>query len=329
MSNSVEGISVDEAIELMNYDDSRLEELITRAGAVREQYCGNEVYTCAIVNAKSGNCEENCTFCPQSVHSSSDIDIYGLKNEEDVLDRAKTAKDEYAKNFGIVTSGRLLSNKDERETVKKTISAIAEETGIHACASLGVVEKEYLQELKDAGMSAYHHNLETARSHYHNVCTTRTYDENVQAVKDALDVGLAVCSGGIFGMGESNEQRVELLQTLREIGVKSIPINFLNPVEGTPIFGKHDDLTPEECLKIIAVARLMHPEAQIRVCGGRDRNLGEMQSRIFEAGANALMIGSYLTTSGRDVETDMQMIKDAGMTLAEDGLCGCGSCECK
>ena len=326
MKNST-GIDIREANRLMSLPDSDVIQLIARADKVRQKFRGNEVVTCAILNAKSGNCSENCSFCPQSSHSSTKINTYDLMKPNEVVLKAKEAHDNSAHSFGIVTSGRKVHSSDEKESICESIKAITKETGVSACGSLGIIDKEYMQELKDSGMKALHHNLETARSFYPNICTTRTYDDNVNTIKAAKEVGLSVCCGGIFGMGESNEQRVEFIETLRELDVDSVPVNFLNPAEGTPLAAlAPPTLTPLECLKIIAVIRLMMPETQIRICGGREKNLREMQSWIFAAGADALMIGSYLTTSGRDINADLQMIKDAGMKYAKDGHCGSGGC---
>lgn len=323
MNNFELGISILEANELMALPDSAVLDLVYRADKIRAKYRGNTVTTCAILNAKSGNCAEDCSFCPQSHKAESDIEKYPLNDSSLMLEKAKEASSKHAHSFGIVTSGTKVSNTEEKETIAKAVKDITQKTTIGACASVGIIDKDFMIQLKEAGMKSLHHNLETAKSFYQNICTTRTYEQNVQTIKDAQEVGLTVCSGGIFGMGESNEQRVELLQTLRELEVDSIPINFYNPVDGTALAAdRPKELTPLECLKIIAIARLMCPLTQIRICGGRERNLRDMQSWIFAAGADALMIGSYLTTSGRNVESDMQMIKDAGMRIAESGHCG-------
>ncbi len=320
---AVKGIEFNEALELMNLDaPADIYELIFRAGQVREKYCGNKISTCAIINAKSGNCGENCAFCPQSVHSNSEIDVYPLKNSKEILSAASDAEKGHAHSFGIVTSGRAVCLEEEIDEICNAAEAINAETGIAPCASLGIVDRECLKRLKAAGINTYHHNLEASASYYPKICTTRTFEDNVNTLREAKAQGMSVCSGGLFGVGESNRQRVELFESLREIGVDSVPINFLNAIPGTPIEKMLKPLSALECLKIIAVARLMMPDTQIRVCGGREKNMRDMQSFIFIAGANAIMIGSYLTTNGRGVEDDMQMIIDAGMELAENGGCG-------
>ncbi len=320
---TISGIDRKEAETLMRERaPEAIYELIYRAGKVRQQHCGNRVHTCAIVNAKSGNCGENCAFCPQSVHASSQIDKYPLKSSEELMEKAIEAETNHACSFGIVTSGRAVRDTKEIEVICRTISAISTRNGIGPCVSLGTVSRDCLKQLKAAGCQSYHHNLETSAGYYPKICTTRTFEDNVRTVKDAKEMGFKVCSGGLFGMGESDEQRVDLLATLREIEVDSVPVNFLNPIPGTRISNMAKPMSPLECLKIIAVARLMLPAVQIRICGGRELNLRDMQSWIFAAGASALMIGSYLTSSGRNVEDDMQMITDAGMVIAPQGGCG-------
>lgn len=311
------GISRAEAVELMKLTaPEAIFDLIDQARKVREQYCGNRVDACAIINAKSGNCGENCAFCPQSVHSQSEINRYPLKNADEITDAARRAGADHAVRFGIVTSGRAVVSRDEQDTICDALRKIKAENRIAPCASLGTVNRDFMQRMVDAGLARYHHNLEASASFYPSICTTRTYADNVQTVKTAKELGLTVCSGCLFGLGESNEQRVELLDDLRNLEVDSVPINFLNAIPGTRLEGKVAPLPPLECLKIIAVARLLMPSTGIRICGGREKNLRDMQSWIFAAGANSMMIGAYLTTGNRNVAADLQMIADAGMQLS-------------
>jgi biotin synthase len=179
------------------------------------------------------------------------------------------------------------------------------------------MEKDILQKLKDSGLKRYHHNLETARSYFSEICGTRSYDDQIKTIENAKSAGLEICCGGIFGLGESLEQRIEMLDTIRSLDIDSIPINFLNPIPGTKL-AECENLTPEDCLKIIAAARLMMPDKSIRVCGGREFNLKERQSDIFRAGADSLMIGDYLVTSGNKIDTDREMIANAGLELSHD-----------
>ena len=309
-------IKFDEALKLIQTPDAELMSLIRRADSVRNDYFGNKVVACSIINAKSGDCGEDCKFCPQSVHSDSEIDRYSLLDSDEIITGARAAEADSAHTFGIVTSGRAINQPADQENIANTVATIATSTGIGPCASLGTVDEAFLIKLKKSGLISYHHNLEAAESFYPQICTSRTFKDNVETIKTAKRIGLGVCSGGLFGMGESLRQRIELFETLRELEVDSVPINFLNPVEGTPLkAGNPPQMTPFDCLRVIAVARLMMPTTTVRVCGGREHNLRDMQSWIFAAGANAMMIGCYLTTKGRKVADDMQMIKDAGMEL--------------
>ena len=312
-----DSISVEEALAILDEDERWALPLIVRANRVRERFFANKILTCSILNAKSGNCREDCKFCPQSVHSSSVIEEYTLLKEKDILKAAATAEQTGAHTFGIVSSGRTMAAQAEQDQVCNAVNKIATDTGIGPCASLGVADEKFLQKLKNAGLVSYHHNLEAAESFYPEICTTRSFQDNLKTVAAAKKVGLKVCCGCLFGLGENNQQRVELLESIRQLDVDSVPLNFLNPRDGTPIKDKNlRPLRPLECLKIIAVARLMMPNKTIRVCGGREYNLRDMQSWIFAAGANAIMIGAYLTTSGRNIADDLQMLRDAGMELA-------------
>ncbi|MGM0461315.1 MAG: biotin synthase BioB [Fibrobacterota bacterium] len=315
-------ISCKEARTLIHLPDSEVFSLIVRAEAVRRRHFGRNVSLCSIVNAKSGNCGEDCSFCPQSVHADSSVETYPLMKEDDILSSAKRAELENAHNMGIVTSGKKISSPDEMDALTRAVALIRGETSIKACASLGLINSFFMEELKAAGLESIHHNLESPRSFYESVCTTRSYDDNLRVLIQAKDAGLRVCSGGLFGLGETPEQRVELFDELRRVGVDSVPINFLHPRPGTRVYSHAKEITPLEGLKIIAVARLMMPKTQIRIAGGREYTLRDMQSWIFAAGANALMVGHYLTTAGRSVEDDLQMICDAGMVVAEEGGCG-------
>jgi len=310
----MEGISVKEALKLMEISGrAELMDLIARAGMVREKFMGNSVTACSIINAKCGGCSEDCSFCAQSRTSRAKIKYYPLVSAQTMFKAAKKAQADGSHHIGIVTSGRAVTGKD-LDTICLAIRMISSKLKIRPCASLGILSRDSLQKLRDAGMVRYHHNLETAESYFPSVCTTRNYKAQTDTVKAAKSAGLTVCSGGIFGLGESRAQRVELLDTIRKLDVDSVPINFLHPVKGTRLENMND-LTPFECLKIIAVARLMLPDRNIRLCGGREHNLRDFQSWIFAAGADAVMIGGYLVTSGRDVKLDRQMIKDAGMVL--------------
>jgi biotin synthase len=286
------------------------------AGAqhIKETFHGNRIDLCSIINAKSGRCSENCSFCAQSAHHQTNAPVYPLKSVEEIVQGAHTAEAEGNYCYGIVTSGTRIEPGDEFDRILTAIQAITAETSIEPSASLGILTNENAQALKAAGCITYHHNLETARSFFPQICTTHAYEEDVETVRLAKKSGMNVCCGGIFGLGESLEQRIELGMTLRELDVDSVPLNFLNPVAGTPLQDAHL-LTPMDCLRIICLYRYLLPQKRITVCGGREKNLREFQSAIFMAGASGTMVGNYLTTVGRGREIDLQMIKDAEVTI--------------
>lgn len=309
------GISDDEARAIIALTDpADLAELQRIAGEVRVEQKGNFVNTCGISNAKSGRCPEACSFCSQSAHYTTDAPKYAMKDVESLRAEAKQAWENGVREFSLVASGRSMTNRKELDTVKAAVAAIREDTGMQTCASLGLMTKDALAELQAAGLQAVHHNLETARSHHANIVQTHTYDEEIETVKAAKSLGMYTCCGGIFGMGESWEQRVELAMTLRDLDVDSVPLNFLNPRPGTPLGDRHE-LSAEDCLKIIALYRLVLPTKDLIVCGGRSVNLGERQGEIFRAGANGVMMGNYLTTAGREADVDLAMIESEGMVI--------------
>jgi biotin synthase len=267
---------------------------------------------CSIINAKSGRCPENCSFCAQSAHHETDAPVFPLLGPEALLEGARRAAAEGASCYGIVTSGTSIGKGPELDAICQALRLIRRETTISPSCSLGIMDEETARVLKAAGMETYHHNLETSRSFFPSICTTHDYEDDVQTVRAAKRAGLTVCSGGLFGLGETLAQRLELAFTLKELSVDSVPLNFLNPVAGTPLEGA-DHLTPLECLKTIALYRFILPASRITVCGGREHNLRDLQSWIFHAGASGAMVGNYLTTSGRQVEKDLQMIVDLGL----------------
>lgn len=315
-----DAIGTEEALLLADTPKKDFLHLLSAAGRIREHFMGNKITFCSIINAKSGSCPENCAFCAQSAHSVTKAANYELVNEEEMVKCAKTAEENGASCYGIITSGTGISKGPELDKICATLRRISNEAEIHPSCSLGILDLETALTLKEAGMVTYHHNLETSRSFFPSICTTHDYEDDVETVRVAKLAGLKVCSGGIFGLGENFEQRIEMAMTLRELNVDSIPVNFLDPVEGTRL--EHADyLTPLECLKILALYRFLLPDKQIKVCGGREKNLRELQSWIFMAGASGMMTGNYLTKAGRAPELDRQMILDLELEIAE---CGCG-----
>jgi biotin synthase len=309
-------ISADEARALIRHDaGAPLEALMERARAVREAVHGREVALCGITNAKSGRCPEDCGFCSQSAHfPEADAPVYPLLSADDIVAQARAAERAGAREFSIVTSGTRVSTEAELAVLEEAIRRIRAETAVEPCASLGLVREQDLARLKAAGLLHYHHNLETARSFFPRVCSTHTYDAQLETIRTARRLGMQLCTGGILGMGETPEQRVELAEELRALGVHCVPLNFLNPRPGTPMADVRA-ITPGECLAAIAVFRLMLPAAHVFVMGGREVNLGDRQELIFRAGADGTMVGNYLTSAGRAPDRTVAMIEEQGLAL--------------
>ncbi len=303
-------ITYSEAKSLLGADKM---ELFRLANSVRERFVGNEVVLCSITNAKSGHCPEDCKFCGQSSHFDTSAPTYRFQDLEELKSAVNEASQNGATEFSFVASGKKISNEKELNTLAQAIKYTKEKGEMEACTSLGLMSEEELRYLKGFGMDHFHHNLETARSHFPNIVTSHSYDEEIQTVKNAKNVGLHTCCGGIFGMGESWEQRLELAFELRDLDVDSVPMNYLNPIPGTPL-ASQVLLDPFEALKIVSIYRLIMPEKNIMVMGGREKVLRDLQSWIFFAGANGMLIGNYLITSGRSVEDDLKMIDDLGLT---------------
>lgn len=298
------------ALDLSKISGSDIFKLFASSNTVRINSRGNKVDLCSIVNAKSGVCPEDCSFCAQSVHSQTNIRIYSLIDKEKILEAAISAKEIGVKRFCIVTSGKKASHID----IKQICSFVSQikDIGLLPCATLGMLNASELKALKDAGLHRYHHNLEASEAFFKEICTTHTYKEKIKTIEAAKSIGLSICSGGIFGLGESWEDRIDMAFVLKDLNVDSVPINFFTPIHGTPL-GSRELLNPLEALKVIVIYRLILPGREIRICGGRPSTLRELGSYIFMAGADGLLIGNYLTTPGRNPEDDLQMIKDLGL----------------
>jgi biotin synthase len=310
-------ISRQQAMELAHAGPDLTMDLIALAGKIRQRFKQKEVFKCAIINAKSGMCPEDCAFCAQSAHHKTEVQTYAMLDTDELEQTGLDMAAAGATNYSIVTSGTNL-NASEIDTVCRVARNLKRKTDLTLCASVGLLTAQGARELKQAGITRYHHNLETARSHFEHICTTHEYDDDIETIRLAQQAGLVVCSGGIFGMGENWAQRVELAFTLKELDVDSVPINFLNPISGTRLEDR-PPLPPMEALKCIALYRFIHPRRDITVCGGREATLKDFQSWIFAAGANGVMVGNYLTTKGRSIDSDLEMI--AGMGL-EGGQLG-------
>jgi biotin synthase len=307
-------IVLDDAMRLLEAGRERPFDLFAAASEIREFFKGRTVTLCGIVNAKSGICPENCRFCAQSAHYRTSAPVYPLLRSAEIISKAEEAFSGGARFFGIVTSGTSIVEAGEWNEIMAAIRGIGA-LGMKPCASLGLLDPERARAMREAGLVRYHHNLETARSFFPHVCTTHEYDEDIATVSTAASAGLSVCSGGIIGLGETIEQRVELAFTLKGLNVDSVPINILNPIPGTPL-ADTPPLRPMEILLTIALFRFILPEKDIRLCGGKEKNLRQLLPLAIVAGCNSLMTGNYLTTLGRDSSHDIEMIEDLGLSVA-------------
>lgn len=281
-------------------------ELMDLARQVKLENRGQELALCSIINAKSGQCSEDCRFCVQSGHYKTQAEVYPLKDEAEVLQAAREAKKIGAHHFSMVTSGRGLAER-EVEKVAKIVTAIRKKVDIPVCASLGILGRKDFARLKDAGMSRYHHNLETSKEFFSKIVSTHTFEERIETIVAAKQEGLEVCAGGIFGLGESEDDRVSMALSLKEQEVDSVPINILIPLPGTPLADQHP-LPIRDVLRSVALYRLIMPEIPIRLAAGRETALQDFLSSAFMAGADGMMIGGYLTERGRPADKDLKFV---------------------
>jgi len=305
-------ITMEEALTLADIPDGDLPFLMAMADKIRQKFVGDAVDLCAIVNGRSGMCSENCTFCAQSAYHKAEIKVYPLMTEEELVAAAKQAEAGGALRFSIVTSGRGMERDKEFPKIVSALQRILNETNLKVCCSLGTLSPENAKALKEAGVSRYHHNVETSRSYYSSICTTHTYEDRVNTVRNAHQAGLEVCSGGIIGLGETMQQRLEMAFELKEMGVHSVPLNILNPIKGTVLENKAPT-PPREILKTFALFRFILPDRGLRTAGGREVNLRDLQSLGLMSGINGMLIGGYLTTSGRNCDMDVKMVEDMGL----------------
>ena len=301
-----EQITKQEAIELY---EQPIEELCQNADEIRKHFCSNGFDICTIINGKSGRCSENCRFCAQSVHNHTGAAEYPLLPTEEIVAQAKVNDEQGVLRYSIVTSGKRLSDR-EVDKMCEAVREIRAQTGISVCISFGLLNEAQYRKLKEAGVTRVHNNLETSRRNFPNICTTHTFDDKVNAIHAAQAAGLSVCSGGIMGLGETPEDRIDMALTLRELGIKSVPMNMLNPIPGTPL-AQNKKLTAEDMCRIVAVYRFILPDASIRLAGGRGL-LKDKGKSCFLSGANAAISGDMLTTAGITVESDMQLLKELG-----------------
>lgn len=295
--------------------ETATDELAFEADRLRKHFCGNTFDMCTIINAKSGKCSENCKYCAQSSHYTTKAEEYPLLPASDIAREAKRNEEQGVVRFSIVTSGRKLTDS-EVDSVCGSVREIKRETGIEVCASHGLLSEAQFRKLKDAGVTRIHNNLETSRKNFPNICTTHTYDDKIEAVKAAMRAGLNVCSGGIIGMGETMEDRIDMILDIRGLGIRSVPVNILNPIPGTP-YEHLERITYDDIIRTVAVFRFVNPRASIRMAGGRGL-LPDKGKRAFVSGANAAISGDMLTTAGITVDTDIKMLKELGYEVKLD-----------
>jgi len=294
--------------ELNFFLNAPLAELVTAANKIRDKFAGGRVELCNIMNAKSGQCGEDCKFCAQSAKHTTGISIYPLKSKDEMLIAARRALEIGAQRFDIVTSGDSLK-EHELKIIIEAVYEITSKIGIKMCASLGSLTRDELVSLKEAGLTRYHHNIETSPRFFSKIVTTHTFEDRLKTIRAAKSAGLEVCSGGIIGLGETMEDRIEMALILKELGVDSVPINILVPIEGTPL-GAQPRITPQEAIRTIAIFRIILKDKIIKIAAGRESVLKDFQAQAFMAGANGMLIGGYLTIKGKSVEDDWRLVKE-------------------
>lgn len=286
-----------------------LENLSLAADEIRKHFCGDKFDMCTIINGKSGRCSEDCKYCAQSAYYKTAVKTYPLLNTNLILQEAQYNYAKGVDRYAVVTSGKKLSD-EEVEKLAKSLQEVKHKCGIKLCVSGGLLNEEQFKKLNGIGVERIHNNLETSREHFPDVCTTHTFDEKIEAIKAAQRAGMTVCSGGIIGIGETMEDRIDMALELRELEVDSVPINRLNPIPGTP-FEHNEPITDDEMRRIVAIYRFILPTLFIRLAGGRGL-FADKGRACLQSGANAVISGDMLTTSGISIDTDIKMIRDLG-----------------
>jgi biotin synthase len=301
-------------LNILSASDDELLSIMSGADILRQKYFGMRIHLCTICNGKSGRCSEDCKFCSQSSFSNTTAPVYPVLPREELLKGGLYAQETPINRYSIVTTGRGLPRRD----IEAVIDAMKglDDKKIKKCVSLGILKDAEMQLIRASGITRYHHNLETSKSLFSGVCTTHTYEERAETIRAAKRAGMEICAGGLFGIGETDEQILELAEDLKMLDVDSIPLNFLVPIPGTP-YGGLNRLTPVKCLKIIAFFRFFLPDKEIIICGGREKNLKELHPLIFYAGASGMMTGNYLTTDGRTLEDDLALLEQMGFGVRE------------
>lgn len=305
-------ITSEEALQILNSPDEELLEILHASYKIRHYYFGNKVRLNKIINTKSGMCSENCGYCSQSSVSEAPIEKYSMMDKDSILEGAKQAHEMKVGTYCIVASGRAPSNRDI-DTVISAVKEIKEQYPLSICACFGLLKPEQATKLKEAGVDRYNHNLNTSEDHYEYIATTHTYQDRVETVNTAKAAGISPCSGVIIGMKETKQDVVNMAYSLKALDADSIPVNFLNPIDGTPLEGTHE-LNPRYCLKVLALMRFVNPTKEIRVSGGREVNLRSLQPMGLYP-ANSIFIGDYLTTDGQESSSDLRMLEDLGFEI--------------
>jgi biotin synthase len=301
-----------EAKQILESDDDALLALLAAGFRLRQRYFGKTVQLYFLMNAKSGLCPEDCHYCSQSKISDAPIPKYNILKRDALLDAAKMAAQRGAKTYCLVISARG-PNEREMKAVEEIVPQIKQQYGLDICACLGLLSKEQADRLKACGVDRVNHNLNTGEEYYKEICTTHTYADRVQTLRHVRDAGMEMCSGGIIGMGETHDDIIAMAFDLKELGVQSIPLNFLNAIDGTPLQGKRD-LSPQDCLRALAMFRFVNPSRELRIAGGRELHLRSLQPLGLYV-ANSVFVGDYLTTEGQAPEEDYEMIRDLGFEV--------------
>ncbi len=308
----LQGYQVSEE-DILEIAEAPLEELMHCADEIRSFFCKDAFEFCSILSAKSGKCPEDCRYCAQSGHYPTDVAVFPLVDEVIALEAAQVSEEEGVHRFSMVTSGKRLT-KEEVQQIKAIYQTVHQQQNIPLCASHGLLEEEDFRQLKEAGVTRYHCNLETSKDYFHKICTTHTYEDKIKCIKAAKAAGLDVCSGGLFGLGETLEDRIKMGLAIRELGVSAIPINVLVPIKGTPLENTVS-ISEEEVLRAVALYRYICPDVIIKLAGGRNQ-LQEFGKRGFLGGANGAITGNLLTTCGNTIKEDRVLVQSCGYPIS-------------
>jgi len=315
-------VTREEALAILASSDDELLDVLSAAFTIRRHYFGKTVQLYMLMNAKSGLCPEDCGYCSQSKVAEAEIPRYNILSRDRLLDGARMAAERQARTFCIVISGRA-PNEREMHAVETIVPEIKQRYDLKICACLGLLTDEHAQRLKACGVDRVNHNLNTSEQHYDEICSTHTFQDRLTTLRAVRAAGIELCSGGIMGMGESHDDLVSMALALRELRVESIPLNFLIPIEGTPLAGA-GKLTPQDCLRGLAMIRFTNPSSELRIAGGREVHLRSLQA-LGMYPANSIFVGDYLTTQGQLPAADYQMIEDLGFVVTRNNECSVGA----